>query len=254
MKRKTIAVIAAILVLALAAGCTATPPAQTPVSVVDDTGDAVGTVIPTVTVSGTGELEVDPDMATVTFAVRASGKATAEEATAEVSKLMDDIKAALIALGVEEKDMQTSGYYMYEDYSYDGNGNRVGKPKYSLDNNLTVKIYDIDLVAGAIDAATGAGATNVYGVYFGLKDRLEKETEALSLAFENAKARAEKLAEISGKKLGEVLLLSDSTQMTEQVYRSNDMVMAESSMDTGASITHGTLTITSTISVRFTME
>ena len=258
MKRKSMAILSALLLAALLTGCAGSPAAQEPVLVTDEATGATVSAVPTVTVQGAGELKVEPDMATITFAVQAYDKPSAEEAASAVNTLIDTIKAALIAQGIKDEDMQTTGYSMYQSYRYDNSGNRTGKPRYNIDNNLTVNIYEIDKVGDIIDAATEAGATNVYGVQFGIKDRIGRETDALAIAFENAKVRAEALAALSGKQLGTVLVLTDGSQMSE-VYYNNDMPRAEAAMMkdagyAGASISPGTLTLTANVSVRFVME
>lgn len=65
-----------------------------------------------ITVSGQGTVKVKPDVAYVTLGVQTDSK-DAKEAQAQNTKLMNDVIEAVKALGIAEKDIQTSGYYMY---------------------------------------------------------------------------------------------------------------------------------------------
>lgn len=262
MKKILSLVLLVALPFAAFAGCTsAPPPAASPVPVIDESTGSVASAVPTITVNGEGELELTPDMATLELGVEERQHATAKEAIEANAQAMDAVMAALKAQGIEEKDMQTSNFHLYTNYNYDTNGNIVGKPKYSVSNSLTVTIYAIDKIGDIIDAAVDAGATMSYGMSFGLKDTKEKETEALLLAYENARSRAEALAAATGKQIGSVLLLNDGTQIAEQIYTEVPYARAEAAYDMAAgnnasyktSVSAGSMKVTAKVSVRFTL-
>lgn len=258
MKKPLLIALATLLAAgALLSGCTAQPVTQ-PVAVIDDATGQVSAAVPTISVSGTGELVLIPDMATVQFSVEASRKDNAGEAMEAASQTMDAIAQALGALGVAEEDMQTTNFYMYEQYQYDKNGNPTGAPKYNVSNTLSVKIYDIDNVGQYIDEAIAAGATGSHGISFDVKDPRARENEALQLALENARSRAEALAAAAGKKVGDVLLLNDGTQLSEQVVYDMEPAAAERAYDFSSSgssskMQAGTYKLTAKVSVRYTL-
>lgn len=258
--KKTIAILlVSILALGLFAGCSNEKASQqSPLPVLDEATGGVTEAIPTLTVQGKGELTRTPDMATIQFGLNVYDKASAKEATDEAGKTMHAVAKALEGFGVKEEDMKTSQFSIYETYKYDSNGNRTGKALYCASNTLSVDIYDLDTLAEIIDAGIAAGATNTYGISFGLKDFATGEEEALALAFENAYARGSALAQAAGKKLGDVVLLGDGTQMSEQIYTQNDTrsyALAEDAAAGGGSyIAPGSLKITAQVSVRFIME
>ncbi len=262
MKKNHLIIIAMLLVVAMLAACSPKSAPLQPVPAIDGATGNVSTVIPTITVSGVGELTLKPDMATVELGIQILNGATAQKATDDAAKAMEGIKQALVSLGIKEEDLRTSQFSMYETYDYDGKGNIVGKPKYNVTNTLSVDIYDIDNVGKYIDAAIEAGATNSYGMVFGMKDAKARENEVLELAMANARSRAEALAAAAGRKLGSVLLLNDGTQISEQVFnneKSSPAAPMAAAMDAGGrnyatTVEPGTTKLTATISARFTLE
>lgn len=254
MKRFLILIlIVAACASTLLVGCTPSTPSA-PLPIVDDQTGNVTATIPSITVTGESELTVAPDMATLQLGIEIRGKESAEAALAAQADAMKNISDAMLGLGIEEKDIQTSNFQIYPDYKYDSNGNITGKPTYTVSNMLTVNINDIDMIGRVIDGAAAAGATNTYGLSFGLKDQRAKEAEALSAAMENARERADILAQAAGKKVGDVVLLSDGTQMSEQPLAAEKARSATgAAMDAGY-ISTGSLKVYANVSVRFVLE
>ena len=175
---------------------------------------------PTVSTSGIATTKVKPDKFSVTFGVETNGT-TAQEAADSNADLMEKVVAALKALGISEDQISTSNYSVYPVYSVinDVNSCRVmeGFPippecysdqtitGYKAVNSVTVTLdVDGDIDAGkVIDAAIGAGANNVNGVFFfisqemqqGIRDGLIKE------AIANARQRSEIAAEAVGMEI-----------------------------------------------------
>ena len=63
----------------------------------------------TVTVVGEGVVKIKPDIAQLNIGVEVV-KPTVKEASAEANEIMDAVLATLTEAGVEEKDIQTSGF------------------------------------------------------------------------------------------------------------------------------------------------
>jgi uncharacterized protein YggE len=161
----------------------------------------------TITVVGEGKVKIRPDMAQATVGVDVT-KSTVKEASAEASKIMEEILKALKELGIAEKDMQTSGFSVYSDRPYKPDGTQ-GEPVYHVSNQVNVTIRDLEKVGDVLDASMAAGANNIYGVTFGLSDYTKTEAEARQKAVENARAKAEDLARLTNLQLGDVLSVSE---------------------------------------------
>ena len=76
----------------------------------------------TVSVSGVGIVTTTPDTASVQLGVTVT-EATLADAQSQASTQMQAVIDALNAAGVEEKDIQTSTYYVSVVQNYDSNGN-----------------------------------------------------------------------------------------------------------------------------------
>ncbi|MDW8070790.1 MAG: SIMPL domain-containing protein [Anaerolineae bacterium] len=161
----------------------------------------------TITVVGEGKVTIKPDMAQATIGVDIT-RPTVKEASAEASQVMNRVLGALKELGVAERDMQTSGFSVWQERPYNPDGTQ-GPPVYHVTNQLNVTIRNLENLGAVLDAAMNAGANNIYGVTFSLSDTAQAEAEARRKAVENARAKAEDLARLTNLQLGEVLSVSE---------------------------------------------
>lgn len=254
--KRIIILFAILLASAAFGGCMPQVATSSPsVSMTDELTGAVTSTVPSITVSGSSKLSLPPDMATIQFGVDARGKASAAEAIRAAAEAMTSVRDALAGLGIAQEDMQTRDFSLYERYNYDGDGNITGEPTYDVSNSLQVIFYDLDNAGSIIDAAVEAGATNTSSLNFRLRDPRGYEAEALTLALENAKERAEALAQACGKRVGEVLLLNDGSE----IYRTDNIVVNPpktdgSSFSDSTLISVGTVDFTASVTARFTLE
>ena len=84
----------------------------------------------------------------------------------QASTQMQAVIDALVAAGVEEKDIQTSSYYVTVVQNYDSNGNPSEVTNFQVQNLVNVVVRNIDNVGPVLDGAVAAGANTVYGVNF----------------------------------------------------------------------------------------
>ena len=160
-----------------------------------------------ISVSGRGEVFGTPDTLTVTIGISV-GKSTVSEAVDVAAGRATDLIGALKDLGVVDEDIQTSNYSIYPEYDYRENQTpRI--TGYRVDNTLTVKIRDLD-------AATAAAGDDVRvnGVSFVLEDNDALLVAARAAAWEDAKTKAEQLADLAGVTLGTPLTISESVGST----------------------------------------
>jgi len=165
-----------------------------------------GSEIRTVSVNGTGTIIVKPDMAIVNIGVITDGE-DADKASSENAGKVEQIKAALLELGVAEKDIRTTNFSVYPMQQYDETG-QVTSVQYRVDNSMEVKVRELDNLGMILDGAIGAGANSIYGVQFDLADRESANGQAIEAAMQNALVRAEVLASAAGAELGEIQSVS----------------------------------------------
>ena len=201
---RNIALTSALLVSAFAAMGTASGAfAQ------DATPVASGIEGTSVTVNGHGAVMVTPDAASVVAGVTIT-EDTLSGAQSTATTTMESILAALKAQGIAEEDIQTASYYVQVIQSYDENGMPSGINQFQVSNQVNVLIRDIDTVGATLDAAVEAGANTIFGVNFIVTDSGDAAAEARVLAMEDARTRAQQLADAAGMSLGELVSITES--------------------------------------------
>jgi uncharacterized protein len=159
----------------------------------------------TITVTGTGEVNAPPDQATV----RLGATAQAEEAAAaqrDVNAIMDKALAAIEKAGIARKNIRTTGLTLTPIYAPEQPKQPI-EPRvvaYRAGNTIEVTVNDLKLVGKVIDAGLGAGANRLEGVSFTLENDLEQRRHALTKAVEEARAKAETIANTLDVPLGDV--------------------------------------------------
>jgi hypothetical protein len=153
-----------------------------------------------ITVNGTGSVSAVPDQAQFSLGVETTGP-TAREALAANSERMRRVLAALFAAGVAKGDVQTQDVSVSK--SYPDNG-------YSADNSVSVTIHNLAKAGAILDAASNAGANNIYGPTLTRSDQDELQAKALREAVDDARAKARALAGAAGVQLGSVTAITEN--------------------------------------------
>ncbi len=196
--KKIMTIFAAILAFAAVAGAAAQPaqPAQ-----------ANAQPAPFVRVTGETTATVDADLAILSLGMVQQAKTTLAAREA-VTAIADKAISAVAALGVDRKDIRTSGFSITPVYD-----ERPGKQNqivgYRADCSITVRLEDTGLVAEAIDAATSAGANEVRNLDYRKKNEDELRIETLKRAVANAAAKASAIAATLGRTLGPAISVEE---------------------------------------------
>lgn len=198
-RKSTLFVVVLLLMVVVLAACTPDPAQPGAAQVESTAGD--------ITVVGQGEAFGEPDRARVQIGVETFAEEVSE-ATAANEDGVQSIMNALQELGIEEADIQTSNYSLWAEQSRGDEGPQ-GIAGYRVMNQVNVTIRDIDQVGAVIGAVTQAGANSIHGVSFSVADPAALEAEARAGAIENAREKAQSLAELSGVELGEVVSVSE---------------------------------------------
>jgi len=159
-----------------------------------------------VTFSGEGKAVVKPDIALVSFGVKTEAVKSVDAVNQNNQKMNEVIKAVKEA-GVEAKDIQTTSYNLYPVYDYTERGSIF--KGYSLEQNISVKIRNLDNVNDILDKATSSGANTVGQLSFTVDDMEKVKSEAREKAIAQAKQKAETLSRQSGLKLGKLISVSE---------------------------------------------
>ncbi len=161
--------------------------------------------IPQISASGSGLVQVVPDIAYVYIGVRSEGK-TVADALKKNNQSAQDIKEALVAQNVAEKDIQTSSFNVYPQ-QYNAAGQSV-PTFYVVENTVYVTIRNLDGIGTILDLVANTGANSINGVYFDLSNKASAQEQARQMAIEEAKKQAEQIASLTGVKLGKLISIN----------------------------------------------
>ncbi len=163
-----------------------------------------------ISVSGMGEASGAPDVAYVQLGINVIN-ADVGRAVTEANNTMTKVRDAIVAAGVDTKDLQTVSFSVWPEDRYDPQtGQPTGERVYHVENTLRITVRDITQVSVIIEAGLDAGANSVYGLNFGIDDTSALEAEARTEAVADARARAEQLAQALGVTLGDPIVVSET--------------------------------------------
>lgn len=161
----------------------------------------------TLNLSAYGETRAAPDMASISLGVTTEAP-TAQEAMRANAQRMTQVIAALKKAGLSERDIQTSGLNLNAQYAYVQNE----PPRltgYQAANQVTIRVNDLARLGAAVDATVAAGANQVNGISFGLKDPTAAENAAREAAAKALAAKADLYARVTGYKVVRLVSLSE---------------------------------------------
>ncbi|MCK9566280.1 MAG: SIMPL domain-containing protein [Methanothrix sp.] len=196
-------------------------------------------------VQGEGKTSAAPDRATVVLGVQ-TRDASAASAAAENARLMNETITALLAAGVAESEIQTSGYSLgTEPQDETVTAEKTQKaPEFVASNTVTAILNNTTEVGRILDTAVAAGSNSIQEVSFDLQNPGPQKDLALTLAIEDAKRKAEIAAKAAGVKLGRVLEISEGYGYVGEASRS-------AAFDVASPILPGKMEITASVTMTY---
>jgi uncharacterized protein YggE len=116
---------------------------------------------------------------------------------------------------------------------------------YTASNNVEVTIRDLNRAGQVLSAATTAGANQMYGIRFELDDPKPLLADARQKAVADARARAEKLAQLAGVKLGPAVSITE----LEGGSGGGPVPMFAMRAEAAAPVERGELTVNSSVQI-----
>ena len=202
---------------------------------------------PAISVTGEATVSVPPDQAQIDGGVTSDAK-TAREASDANNAAMGKVLLALKGAGIDEKDYQTSRLSLQPQYAPNRSGSSpvVG---YRASNRVTVRLRDVNKVAGIIDVLVGAGANELGGINFVVSQASKLLDDIREKAVADARRKAEIYAKAAGVTLGEPLSISEEGAASP-VLRGKMMAP----MAAGAAVAQGEETLSVTVSVSWAIK
>jgi hypothetical protein len=161
----------------------------------------------TLSLSAHGETRIVPDEATITLGVQTTAPVAAQ-AMSENAAQMSAVTAAVRRAGVSGKDIQTSNLNLSAQYVYEQN-QPAKLTGYQASNDVTITVEDLSRLGPVIDAVTAAGANQINGISFGLKDSSTAEDQARLAAVKALRAKADLYAGATGYHVARLVSLSE---------------------------------------------
>jgi uncharacterized protein YggE len=205
----------------------------------------------TISMSGYAEQKVVPDTASISIGV-VTQEITANGSSSENAVIMNSIVNELKALGLEDREMQTSYVSVSPVYNYTGGRTITG---YSASNSVDITTKKLDMINEIIDRSAAAGANQIGSLSFSVSDTMQKELrdELISEAVTDSRSKADMLAsslnvKITGVKTSSV---NDNSGISTIYSTAQEMPVAE---EASTPISPGESTVSMSVQVTYIIE
>ena len=197
-----------------------------------------------VLVTGDSIVQAQPDTAILTVSVITQGR-RALEAQQQNANQSDAVVRALKAAAGAGAEVKTSGYSLQPIRVY-----KESQPPtitgYEARNSVTVVLSDLTKVGAVIDATAQAGANDVAGIAFTLRQDRPARDRALVEATREAVAKAQVIASALGGRVVRIVeVREEGVQPPRPIFQ--DQMQTRSMMAAQTPIEVGTLDITSRV-------
>ncbi|MCC6319058.1 MAG: SIMPL domain-containing protein [Gemmatimonadaceae bacterium] len=162
------------------------------------------TPVPEITTTGQAEVRLPADRVRLRFVVQSSAATAAQAATLNGDRVRR-VQAALATLGFRGNDARAIGFTVAPNYEYREQRRLVD---YQARTSVDVTLRQMERMGAVLDAALGAGATEIGAMQFQSDTAERARLGAIAAAFNDAKAEASALAAAAGRQLGPVLSMS----------------------------------------------
>ena len=147
---------------------------------------------PVLLVTGNSQVFVTPDQATVRLGI-VRQSANAQTAQEQANVVAQEILNTIAKVGVPPSQIQTTRLVLTPVYAPRSPDSRDA-PRivaYNATNSVSVRLENLSVIGPVIDAGLKAGANQLEGVQFGLRNDLPSRQQALKQAVEEARSKAQ---------------------------------------------------------------
>lgn len=207
-----------------------------------------------VSVTGSGEVRSNPDVAYVTLGIE-SRKPALADARATVSATVDRVLALTRELKIDPKFVDSTRLQVQPDYRWNDKDSQRVLLGYVVNRQIEVELRDLDQLGALLERAVTAGANQIGEARLDSTRRKELERDALARAVGDARLNAETLAKAAGVALGPVRTLSASAEPPVMpLYR--ERAMMSQAADQSAEQTYGSaeMKFTATVNAQYDLQ
>lgn len=208
----------------------------------------------TLSISGTSITHVAPDTAAVTVGVITEAKDAAKAHADNVAQVAR-VHNALKALGIADRDIQTTRYDFSQRYDTRDNG-RTELVGYTVQNAVVITVHDLSKVGRVIDTALASGANRIDSLEFTASDLVAAKATVIEGAMRDARAKADALAAAAGVRIVRIANISSADVYPQPYNDIRYMAMTkEAAADIGATpIAAGQLAVEGVVNVTYVIE
>lgn len=203
-----------------------------------------------ITLSATGEVRAEPDMAVLSGGVTTRADTAADAMTAN-SRAMNQVFQALRRAGIAEADLQTARLQVSPVYDYSQNREAriVG---YQATNTVSARVRDLDNLGRTIDAMIAAGVNEFQGVNFMLENQDAALRQARLNAVAELRAVSALYAEALGVRLGRIAEFSEQAGQAQPFPVAR--MMAMEAADSATPVAAGRVTVSVTVTASYEID
>lgn len=206
-----------------------------------------------VSVSGQGEVQAEPDQAIVTLGVE-SRKLKLEDARAAVSKTVEALLKLTRDLKIDQKYVHATRISVQPEYNWDNTARERNLIGYFVSRQVEVDLRDLDKLGQLLEKATDAGANQVSDPRLDSSKRHDLERQALAKAVEDARLNGEAIAKAAGAKLGAARTISASSGFVPvPMQQMRVKAMAAEASDASQSYQSGQMMFNGNVQVEYDM-
>lgn len=208
----------------------------------------------TVSVSGEGTVNAEPDMAVVRLAVvtEAMEAAAAREQNGQAaSRAMNAVRD----LGIPENKIRMETLRLQPKREYNRETRTYEEKGYEATRQVVVEVEDLEQLPQLIADVVEQGANRLDGVSYELSDRDAVRNEALQEAARNARQKAELLAQALGAEVGAVQTINEQSISFPRPFATFDAraVKAETAEASPDAYAAGELEVSANVQVVFAL-
>jgi len=205
----------------------------------------------TITVSGQGEVQAEPDRAVVQLGIE-SRKPKMEDARAEVTKTVDAVLKLTRDMQIDPQYVRATRINIQPEYNWDNNTRERHLIGYYVSRQIEIDLRDLDRLGRLLERSFDLGVNQASDPRLDSSKRRDLEREALAKAVQDARLNAEAVAKAANARIGAPRSISASSGYVQppMPMRMKAVAMAES-VDASQTYQSGQMTFNGSVQIEY---
>lgn len=202
-------------------------------------------------ITAESEVAAAPDLAIISAGVVTDAPSAAEALKLNAER-MNAVMAAVKSAGIADRDVQTSNLSINPQYDYQER-KAPTVSGYQATNTVTVRLNDLTAVGKVVDALVSAGANQLNGPNFDIKNPDVLMDRARADALAKARARADIYAKAANMSIKRIVSINEQAHHSAPPMPMRMMAM-EKADAAGTSVATGTMSLNMSLNVVFELQ